>query len=148
VAHMFAIYYACLSMITPPEAVPAYAAAGLVKANPATVGWLGFAIGAPAYLIPFLFVYRPGLLMVGSVFDIAYALVIAFAMVIALSLSIWGYWGRALTWAERGMTFLCVILVTYPQTASNVVGILILGAFFYWQRRSRLVARPVTPNLQ
>ena len=142
VAHMFAIYYACLSMITPPEAVPAYAAAGLVKANPATVGWLGFAIGAPAYLIPFLFVYRPGLLMVGTVYEILYALLMAFAMVIALSLTIWGYWHKTLGWLERMVTFVSVILLIYPQMSSNIIGIVILAGFFYWQRRYRPARSP------
>ena len=142
VAHMFAVYYACLSMITPPEAVPAYVAAGLVKANPATVGWLGFAIGAPAYLIPFLFVYRPGLLMVGAVYEIVYALIIAFAMVLALSLVIWGYWHKALSWLERILSFVSVILLIYPQILWNVVGIVMLAGIFYWQRRYRLARRP------
>jgi TRAP transporter 4TM/12TM fusion protein len=142
VAHMFAVYYACLSMITPPEAVPAYAAAGLVKANPATVGWLGFAIGAPAYLIPFLFVYRPGLLMVGSVFEIVYALIIAFAMVFALSLSIWGYWHKALSWPERILSFLSVIFLIYAQTSWNIIGMAMLAGLLYWQRRFRLRKHP------
>jgi TRAP transporter 4TM/12TM fusion protein len=142
VAHMFAVYYACLSMITPPEAVPAYAAAGLVKANPATVGWLGFAIGAPAYLIPFLFVYRPGLLMVGSVYEIVYAIVTAFAMVFALSLSIWGYWHKALGWPERILSFLSVIFLIYAQTSWNIIGMVMLAGLLYWQRRFRLRKHP------
>jgi TRAP-type uncharacterized transport system fused permease subunit len=142
VAHMFAIYYACLSMITPPEAVPAYAAAGLVKANPATVGWLGFAIGAPAYLIPFFFVYRPGLLMVGTAYEIFYAFIMALAMVLALSLTIWGYWHKALSWLERMLTFVSVVLLIYPKTSWNVIGIVILAGFFYRQRRYRPARRP------
>ena len=142
VAHMFAVYYACLSMITPPEAVPAYAAAGLVKANPATVGWLGFAIGAPAYLIPFFFVYRPGLLMVGTAYEIFYAFIMALAMVLALSLTIWGYWHKALSWLERMVTFVSVVLLIYPKTSWNVIGIVILAGFFYRQRRYRLARRP------
>jgi TRAP transporter 4TM/12TM fusion protein len=134
-AHMFAIYYACLSMITPPECVPAYAAAALVKANPAKVGWLGFAIGAPSYLLPFFFVYNPGILMVGSAYQIVYATVMSSLMIFALALGMWGYWHRALSWGERGLCLSGAVLLFIPTTLLNLAGIVVIAFVLFRQRK-------------
>ena len=62
-AHMFAFYFAILSAITPPVALAVYAAAGLAKADLWKSGWAAVVIGAPAFIVPFMFVYEPAILM-------------------------------------------------------------------------------------
>jgi TRAP-type uncharacterized transport system fused permease subunit len=61
-AHMFIFYYACLSGITPPVAVVAYAAATIADASPMKVGMNTCRLGFPVFIIPFLFVFQPALL--------------------------------------------------------------------------------------
>src|SRR5512134_2051866 len=65
-AHMFAFYFAILSAITPPVALAVFAAAGLAKANMWTTGWAAMRAAAPAYIVPFMFVYEPALLLIGG----------------------------------------------------------------------------------
>ena len=65
-AHMFAFYYAILSAITPPVALAVFAAAGLAKADMWDSGWAAMKIGAAGFIIPFMFVYQPALLMIGD----------------------------------------------------------------------------------
>jgi TRAP transporter 4TM/12TM fusion protein len=63
-AHMFAFYFAILSAITPPVALAVYAAAGLAKADLWKSGLAAVKIGAAGFIVPFMFVYEPALLMV------------------------------------------------------------------------------------
>ena len=65
-AHMFAFYFAILSAITPPVALAVYAAAGLAKSDIWTTGWAAVRIGAAGFIVPFMFVYEPALLMIGD----------------------------------------------------------------------------------
>ena len=62
---MFAFYFAILSAITPPVALAVFAAAGLAKSNLWTTGWAAVKIGAAGFIVPFMFVYEPALLMIG-----------------------------------------------------------------------------------
>ena len=65
-AHMFAFYFAILSAITPPIAFAVFAAAGLAKANIWNAGWAAMRVGAAGFIVPFMFVYDPALLMIGT----------------------------------------------------------------------------------
>ena len=65
-AHMFAFYFAILSAITPPVALAVFAAAGLAKADMWESGWAAMRIGAAGFIVPFMFVYEPALLMIGA----------------------------------------------------------------------------------
>ena len=64
VIHMFVLYYAVASSITPPVALAAYAAAAIAKANPITTSLMAIRLGAAKYLLPFIFVTYPSLLLV------------------------------------------------------------------------------------
>ena len=72
-AHMFVFYYGMLSMITPPIALTAFAAASLAGANQEETAWEAFRFGWISYILPFLFIYQPALLMQGTAFEIGFA---------------------------------------------------------------------------
>ncbi len=78
-AHLFVLYFGCLSMITPPVALAAFAAANLANAPPMATGWAATRLGWTAFFIPFLFVASPSLLMQGAPVEIVLAAVTAFA---------------------------------------------------------------------
>lgn len=65
-ANLFIFYFAIIGAITPPEAVASYAAAGIAGANPMQVGWTAMRLAIPAYIVPFMFVYAPELLLKGT----------------------------------------------------------------------------------
>ncbi|WP_349295465.1 TRAP transporter fused permease subunit (plasmid) [Thioclava sp. 'Guangxiensis'] len=91
-AHLFVFYFGMLSMITPPIALASFAAAAISKAGQIRTGVDSFRVGWVAYLLPFLFIYKPALLMQGSVWGIAYAIV---SSVIGLTLVVGGALGYA-----------------------------------------------------
>jgi len=78
-AHMFVLYYGILSMITPPVAFAAFTAASISGGEPMATGWTACRLGWTAFVVPFLFVYSPSLLMQGGAVEI----VIAFASAVA-----------------------------------------------------------------
>ena len=69
--HMFVFYFGVISILTPPVALAAFAAAPIAGANPVTVGIIGTRLAAIKYVIPFVFVYSPALLLVAAPFTIA-----------------------------------------------------------------------------
>ena len=64
-AHLFVFFYGCVSTITPPVALASYVAAGIAKADINKVGWTAFAYGITCYILPFMFVFGPGLMLTG-----------------------------------------------------------------------------------
>jgi TRAP-type uncharacterized transport system fused permease subunit len=74
---MFVLYHGCLSMITPPIALAAYAAAHIAGADPMRVGWRACRLGWPAFALPFVFAWSPELLLIGKPLDIGAAILFA-----------------------------------------------------------------------
>ena len=75
--HMFVFYFACISAITPPVALAAFAGAGLAKADPIEVALIACKLGATAFIIPFMFIYSPSLLAIGAANEILFTIVTA-----------------------------------------------------------------------
>jgi TRAP transporter 4TM/12TM fusion protein len=71
-AHMYVMYFGMLSMITPPVAIAAYAAANIARVSGWTTGWTAIMVGWSTFFIPFLFVMEPSLLMDGPIWMIAW----------------------------------------------------------------------------
>src|SRR5690606_12293413 len=98
-AHMFAFYFAILSAITPPVALAVFAAAGLAKADLWESGWAAMKVAAPAYIVPFMFIYEPALLLEGEWTVIVSSLATALVGVVALAGGLQGWaFGPAAMW--------------------------------------------------
>ena len=95
-AHLFILYFGMMSMITPPIALAAFAAATLTKANPMTTGFVAMKFGWTAYFVPFLMVYSPTLILIGEPADIAINVTTAIIGTYYASLGVVGYIGRPL----------------------------------------------------
>ena len=91
-ANMFVFYFAIISFITPPVALAAYAGAGIAGSKPGATGVRAFLLGLSGFIIPFVYVYNPALLIVGSKFtSVAYIALMALFAVFLLSSSITGW---------------------------------------------------------
>ena len=66
-AHLFVFYYGCMSTITPPVATGAYTAAGLSGGNPNKIGFLSMRLAVAGFIVPFIFIYSPELLLTGDI---------------------------------------------------------------------------------
>jgi TRAP transporter 4TM/12TM fusion protein len=90
-AHLFVLYFGMMSMTTPPVAVAAYAAASIIHADFMRTGLAGVRFGWSAYIVPFLFVWSPTLLMQGAAFDVILAFITAVLGIYLVSAGVVGY---------------------------------------------------------
>jgi TRAP transporter 4TM/12TM fusion protein len=127
-AHMFAFYFAILSAITPPVALAVFAAASLARTSMWDAGWAAMRVGAAGYIVPFMFVYEPALLMIGPWYVTVVALTSAVTGVIALAASLHGYLLAALSKRQRAALFVAAILLIAPELISSMVGLVVLAA--------------------
>jgi TRAP transporter 4TM/12TM fusion protein len=137
-AHLFIFYYGCMSNVTPPVSLAAYAAAGIAGAPAMRTAVTAVGLAAAGFIVPFLFVYGPAILLVGSPAEIALAAVTGMVGVIALSAGIMGYARRPLAVWERLVLGAGSLLMIIPGPFTDAAGIGVAMLFF-----SRGVKDPV-----
>lgn len=117
-AHMFILYFGMMSMITPPIALAAFAAATLTKADPMATGFVAMRFGWTAYVVPFLFVIAPSLLLLGdNDLEVAIDAVTALIGVYLISVAAIGYFRRHLNWAKRILLIVAGAAAMIPDHA-------------------------------
>ena len=137
-AHMFAMYFACLSMISPPVALAAYAAAGIAQTGPWRVCFTAMRLGIVAYMIPFMFAYNPALLLVGPVGEVVQACVTSLIGVVALSGATIGFFFGRMNPIERILMGGAGIALVFPGLTSDYIGIplaVVMVAWNYFTRK-------------
>jgi TRAP transporter 4TM/12TM fusion protein len=131
-AHLFVFYFGILSAITPPVATASYAAASLTKSSPTELGFEGWRLGIAGYIIPFMFIYSPTLLMEGSIFGIARSTITAIIGIYALSASIEGYLYGNLSIFMRAILVVSSLSLIYAGLVTDIVGaVLFLSIFLF-----------------
>lgn len=126
VAHLFVYYYGMLAVITPPVALASFTAAGLVGESPYKVGWEAFKLGAAAYIIPFVFITSPALMLLDvTIGGMVFGLFKAIIMVVAMATSLQGFIFDKIGYLSRISLFISAILIMYTSTRADIVGIII-----------------------
>jgi len=136
-AHFFVLYWGLVSFITPPVAIAVFAAAAIAKSDPLRSGVTATRLGVITYIIPFMFVYAPALLMSGPPGEVAVAFVTSILGCVALAGGLGGYMliGRV-NWVQRPMLIVSSLLLMYPGRYSDLLGLGFLGAaLMFWVRR-------------
>jgi TRAP transporter 4TM/12TM fusion protein len=133
-AHMFVLYFGMMSMITPPIAIAAYAAASVAEADSIKTGFAAVRFGWIAYFVPFFFIFSPELLLQGDPFHIIAAFITAVLGIWMVSAAIIGYFSVHLNGINRLLFAVAGCLLVLPATAfpgavwADLAG-LILAAF-------------------
>lgn len=135
-AHLFAIYFGIAANITPPVALAAYAAAPLAGANPLAVGLQAVRLGFGLYLLPFLFVYGPELLLIGTPAEIVYAIVSTSVALAAFAAAAAGFLMARLDAASRIGLASGAALVALPGIATDAAGFAMLAVLAAINRRA------------
>jgi TRAP transporter 4TM/12TM fusion protein len=131
-AHMFAFYFAILSAITPPVALAVFAAASLAKANMWHSGFAAMRAAAPAYIVPFMFVYEPLLLLIVNDWSaewafVVWSLITASIGVVCLAGSLFGWFFTfALAW-HRILLFIAALCLIKPGLITDAIGLALLA---------------------
>jgi TRAP-type uncharacterized transport system fused permease subunit len=134
-AHLFIFYYGCLSNVTPPVALAAYAAAGLAGSSPLRTGATAMGLAVGGFLVPFAFIYDPSLLLSGTVFEILATTLGAAIGVTSLAAGIIGYIGRPVSTSGRAILIVTGIALLSPGWLSDGLGIAIFAtALWLWRK--------------
>jgi len=141
-AHLFIVYIASMSAITPPVAVAAFAAASIAKANPVTIALVACRIAMVAFILPFVFMYQPALLLIGTGWEIALAAGTGALGVLALNAAIEGYYISLLDLPKRGLLFAGGIALFLPIPGAQIAGAVVLAAVTMWLWVARQRPRP------
>ena len=134
-AHMFLLYFACISAITPPVAVASYAAAGIAEENPMRVGFTAVKLGIAGFVLPFVFTINTDYLHMGFDLLTLFTWVSAFVVCYAAACAIQGYVEQKITIFER----IGYIVVICTAIQSSYVISLIGWALFAVLYGSRLL---------
>ena len=129
--HLFLLYFAVMSALTPPVAVAAYAASAIADENPLKIAAQSVQIAIGAFLIPFSFIFNHELLMRGSPFEIGYGALSAFCGLVAIGIAMEGYYRNRLAAAPRLLLLAAGILLLWiDYWFAIVAALLIAGAWF------------------
>ncbi|MDH1698866.1 TRAP transporter permease [Acinetobacter johnsonii] len=140
VAHMFVFYFGLFANITPPVALAAFAGAGIAGGDPMRTGFQALKLSLAGFIVPFLFVYNPAMLMIDTANVAVNAREFAFPVwttivsivftsvvgILALGAAVEGYFKIGLNWFWRiflGAGALCMII---PETVTDIIGIVMV----------------------
>ena len=146
-AHMFLLYFGVMSMVTPPVALSAFAAANIAGSDVDKTGWTATRIGWAAYIVPFLFALSPSLLMQGHPLVIAWAVLTASVGIWLGTIGVVGYFYAPVAAGARALFIVAGVLTLVPADMfrgaifTDIAG-LALGAFLVVRelRRRRATA--------
>jgi TRAP transporter 4TM/12TM fusion protein len=144
-AHMFLLYFGVMSMVTPPVALSAFAAANIAGADVDKTGWTATRIGWAAYIVPFLFAVSPSLLMQGNPITIAWAVFTAALGIWMGTIGVVGYYSTPIPLPLRVLFVVAGLLLLIPadafpgaiftDVAGLALGAVLLGREVYRKRR-------------
>ena len=138
-AHMFAFYFGIVADVTPPVALAAYAGAGIAGANPMRCGVIAAKLAIAAFIVPYIFVLAPELLMINATaFTITYSGLTAIIGMWGVSMSMIGFCQNLLSLPQRIAFLVGGVCMIIPGTITDGVGIALIIATFFWQKTNKV----------
>ena len=140
-AHIFVFYFACLSAITPPVALASFAGASLSGASPMETCFKAVRFGLCGFIVPFMFVVGPPLVLVGTAPEIIIAIITACIGTYFLAVSLIGYHFTKVSMILRLPYAVCALILIYPGLATDIIGItggIALSLINYWTSKKRM----------
>jgi TRAP transporter 4TM/12TM fusion protein len=124
-AHMFVFYFGILASITPPVATGAYTAAGLAGSDPNRTGWMALRIALAGFVVPYMFIYSPELLLLGNISIQVILRVVATSLIgiKALGWAVEGFYSRRLPWMERLVSIVAAICLIHSGLITDIIGV-------------------------
>lgn len=127
-AHLFVFYFGIIADITPPVALAAFAAAGVSGGDPIKTGVVAAKLAIAAFIIPYMVIFSPALLMIDTTFlEVIWVVFTAITGMIAIGAGMIGYWYRKVTWIERIFAVGAGLLLIYPESFSDIAGLIIFA---------------------
>ncbi|WHX98357.1 TRAP transporter permease [Neobacillus sp. DY30] len=133
-AHLFVFYFGIIADITPPVALAAFAASAISGGEPFKTGVNSSRLAISAFIIPYMFVLSPELLMINTTWT--YLLWVVFTAVIgmiSIGAGVIGFWQRKMYWMERITAIAAGLCLIYPENLSDIIGLLLFFILFALQ---------------
>jgi TRAP transporter 4TM/12TM fusion protein len=132
-AHMFVFYFGILSSITPPVATGAYTAAGLAGSSPSQTGWAAVRLAIAGFIVPFMFIYSPELLLPDrlSLFTMLRVIVSSLIGIMSLGWAVEGYVRRKLKIYERLLCGGAAFLLIDSGLVTDLIGYACIAFVYY-----------------
>jgi TRAP transporter 4TM/12TM fusion protein len=152
-AHLFILYFGMLSMVTPPVALASITAAKIAGADMWRTSWVAVKLAWVAYIVPFLFIYSPAMLLRGNWIEVLLAVVTAFVGTTAVSMAIIGYATRPIGAVERVLFAVFGIMLMIPPGTDivtiviNLIGGAGLLVLLFASRAQRGAGSPASTSL-
>jgi len=135
-AHMFAFYFGIIADVTPPVALAAFVGAGIARANPLKTGIQASKLAIAAFLVPYVFVYHPSLLLIDvTAFDIIEIVITSVIGIIGVGSGVCGYFITEQSSFERILFFVGGILLVTPGMETDLAGLAMLIVAYFIQRQ-------------
>lgn len=147
-AHMFVFYFGIIADITPPVSLAAYAGAGLARANPFKTGVTATKLATAAYIIPFIFVINPQIILIDyEIPFLTISVITAILGMVGVSTAMIGYFIRRAYMWERFILFAGGIMLISPSIPLGVAGFVVIAAILVFQsRRPKDESQSPTPT--
>jgi TRAP transporter 4TM/12TM fusion protein len=129
--HMFVFYFACVSSITPPVALAAYAGAGISGSDPMRTGVMSFRLGIASYIVPYMFFYAPEILLIGSTPMIILRTATALIGILALASAAQAYFRRHLNGVQRVIMLAASISLVSPSEFADILGVSLMVIIYF-----------------
>lgn len=126
-AHLFVFYFGVIADITPPTALCVFVACNIAGAPFQRTCWLACRLALAGFILPFFFVYGPGLVLIGGLAAIVLAAVTATLGIVGMAVTIEGYLWRPLPWIDRAVMLAGSVMLIYPGWRTDVLGALCLA---------------------
>lgn len=137
--HMFLLFYACLSAITPPVAVANFAAAAIAGANPSALGWYAMKLAVAGILLPFFFIFNTGVLYVGSWGQVFWDTGVGAVLIFAAAVALHGFVRRMRISAPvRGVFAAASLAMIFPDPALQAACVVLVIVVFVVLRMAAL----------
>ena len=136
-AHMFIYYFGLMSYVTPPMAFACFISGPMAGADPFPTGVEAMKLSIVAYIVPFLFVLHPELLLIGHWTDVLMAMATAMVGAACIAAAIVGYMIRPLSWVERTAFVVAALTLMISEFYSDLAGVALIAVLWVWLSRSR-----------
>jgi len=131
-SNLFVFYFAVLASVTPPVCIAAYCGAAIAGSDPMKTGFEAWKLALIGFIVPYLFIYNPALLMRGSVLEVLTVCILLLSTVVFLSSGLTGYLVRRLNILERFVLIFfatgLMVLNMNPSKINFMVAIIIVMA--------------------
>ncbi len=133
-AHMFVFYFGIVADITPPVALAAFAASGISGGEPIRTGFNASKLAIAAFIIPYMFVLNPEMLMIDTTIGgVVWILITALTGMIAIGAGLIGFWYKKLNGIERTISVITGLLLMYPEGYSDIIGLVLFVLMLAYQ---------------